>query len=373
MSDLVALTSDLDHVGKFIDGFESIVNQFKEKNIISIDGCERYTIGVLSAEGIHFSNTMGGENFVVNAAKKLYEMISNMLKSIKDFFFGGPKVEITVKPAVSEATKSLQETNRKIDEFNKDTVMNLGPLSNDEIYKIIKAPENTIKEGEAKAKRLKLDNAANMKAYRIAKVSVGIARIVNGKEGLALKAKDVDIAKAVSSHLQFVKIPTNNLDAENGKINKSVTTAFNTAATSFSKKMEELEKYIDEHKDTIPASAIKSIPLGASKSIKHVENMDSALNMIKQLEVENAAAQLQGAIKELEKKQNELKGNQNPSEETLDTTKHLSRTVKLLSEALAPMDKFINYCFESSIKKDINYSASKLELIINCINADHKK
>lgn len=78
-----------EHLSKMVDGVESIINQFTSGSMVQIGGVEAYSIGVMKADNLQWDIHRGYEGFISDAAKKLYEMIANMLKAIKAYFFGG--------------------------------------------------------------------------------------------------------------------------------------------------------------------------------------------------------------------------------------------------------------------------------------------
>ncbi|UIS25077.1 hypothetical protein PQC65_gp139 [Aeromonas phage pAEv1810] len=95
---------NLEHVLSTLTGFESLSNG----DLTSPDSV--YAKTVLKLNGVDFKHRAGTEGFVSTVkagAQKVYEMIKNFLKAIRDFFFGskGSKQTKTIDDAV-KSTKS---------------------------------------------------------------------------------------------------------------------------------------------------------------------------------------------------------------------------------------------------------------------------
>ncbi|WAX22120.1 hypothetical protein AVP1_0010 [Aeromonas phage AVP1] len=95
---------NLEHVLSTLTGFESLSNG----DLTSPDSV--YAKTVLKLNGVDFKGREGSESFmgsVKAGAQKVYEMIKNFLKAIRDFFFGskGSKQTKTIDDAV-KSTKS---------------------------------------------------------------------------------------------------------------------------------------------------------------------------------------------------------------------------------------------------------------------------
>lgn len=95
----------MDHVFDTIDGFESIANRdFKTPNSV-------YAQTVLKLNGVDLGAISGQEGFgtaVKAGAKKVYEMIVNFLRAVKEFFFGSRsgKSDASVSKVISQIPRS---------------------------------------------------------------------------------------------------------------------------------------------------------------------------------------------------------------------------------------------------------------------------
>lgn len=90
--------NESEHIRSFVNGFESITQQFRCGDKMEIGGCEAYAVGVFSASGMPTIPAQGGfENFVVNGIKKLYEMVKTFLAGVWNFFFGKTRWGIETK------------------------------------------------------------------------------------------------------------------------------------------------------------------------------------------------------------------------------------------------------------------------------------
>ena len=104
---------NLEHVLSTLTGFESLSNGDLE----SPDSV--YTKTVLKLNGVDFKHRAGTEGFVSSVkdgAAKIYVMIKNFIKAIRDFFKGtfGKKVDQAVSVSVPEAEKSIKIIETKI-------------------------------------------------------------------------------------------------------------------------------------------------------------------------------------------------------------------------------------------------------------------
>ncbi|MGL4614423.1 MAG: hypothetical protein ACRCVV_11105 [Shewanella sp.] len=104
---------NLEHVLSTLTGFESLSNGDPE----SPDSV--YTKTVLKLNGVDFKHRAGTEGFmssVKDGAAKVYEMIKNFIKAIRDFFKGtfGKKVDQAVSVSGPDAEKSIKIIETKI-------------------------------------------------------------------------------------------------------------------------------------------------------------------------------------------------------------------------------------------------------------------
>lgn len=104
---------NLEHVLSTLTGFESLsCGDFESPESV-------YTKTVLKLNGVDFKHRAGTEGFMSSVkagAAKVYEMIKNFIKAIRDFFKGtfGKKVDQAVTTAVPEAEKSIKIIETKI-------------------------------------------------------------------------------------------------------------------------------------------------------------------------------------------------------------------------------------------------------------------
>lgn len=117
---------NLEHVLSTLNGFESLSNGDLE----SPDSI--YTKTVLKLNGVDFKHRAGTEGFVSSVkagAQKVYEMIKNFIKAIRDFFFGSKGSKQT--KAIDDAVKSTQNNSKEImskkndGSFNEENISTL--------------------------------------------------------------------------------------------------------------------------------------------------------------------------------------------------------------------------------------------------------
>ncbi|UOX39603.1 hypothetical protein [Aeromonas phage ZPAH34] len=121
----------MDHVFDTIDGFESICNKdFKTTNA-------KYTQTVLRLNGCDLTAIAGQEGLggaIKEGAKKVLEMIWNLIKGIKEFFFGSKsKVKDFQVKEIEKETKVVLETIKKqpdLEEVVKKKTDQLAPSVN---------------------------------------------------------------------------------------------------------------------------------------------------------------------------------------------------------------------------------------------------
>ncbi|QDB70255.1 hypothetical protein CF8_0087 [Aeromonas phage CF8] len=101
----------MDHVFDTIDGFESISNKdFKTVNA-------KYTQTVLRLNGCDLAVIAGQEGLgtaIKEGAKKVLDMLLNLIKAVKDFFFGskGKNKEVQMREASKQAKQVLVEVKK---------------------------------------------------------------------------------------------------------------------------------------------------------------------------------------------------------------------------------------------------------------------
>ena len=103
---------NLEHVLSTLNGFESL----SSGDLTSPDSV--YAKTVLKLNGVDFKGREGSESFLTSVkagATKVYEMIKNFIKAIRDFFFGskGSKQTKTINDAVKETENTSKEIMNK--------------------------------------------------------------------------------------------------------------------------------------------------------------------------------------------------------------------------------------------------------------------
>lgn len=125
MLELQGFESDSNHIDKYVQGFESLIQKQKQYGrILEMTGAESYTATVNKLNDITQTPMHGMENFVSNTAKKIWEMITAFSKRIWEFFFSKNKNDnMTMKEdheVVADELKNL-ESDLAVDP-NKGTV-----------------------------------------------------------------------------------------------------------------------------------------------------------------------------------------------------------------------------------------------------------
>lgn len=132
---------NLEHVFDTLTGFESLSNGDLE----SPDSV--YAKTVLKLNGVDFKHRAGTEGFLSSVkagAEKVYEMIKNFIKAIRDFFKGvfGKKTKQAVANTIPEAEQAIKSIEGSLDKANvKET-------TKQEIEETIKSIKNTINQIE---------------------------------------------------------------------------------------------------------------------------------------------------------------------------------------------------------------------------------
>lgn len=110
----------MDHVFDTIDGFESICN----KDFKSINA--KYTQTVLKLNGCDLGAIAGNEGLgaaIKEGAKKVLQMLWNLIKNVKDFFFGskGKNKEVQMREATKQAKQVVTDVKKAPDLEEKIT------------------------------------------------------------------------------------------------------------------------------------------------------------------------------------------------------------------------------------------------------------
>lgn len=144
---------NLEHVLSTLTGFESL----SSGDLTSPDSI--YAKTVLKLNGVDFKGREGSESFMSSVkagAVKVYEMIKNFIKAIRDFFKGmfGKKVDQAVSIAVPEAEKSIKviETRIKQDVISEKAKQDVDATVERIKNKIEQMKQNTVDLSVAKKK-----------------------------------------------------------------------------------------------------------------------------------------------------------------------------------------------------------------------------
>ena len=124
---------NLEHVLSTLTGFESL----SSGDLESPDSV--YAKTVLKLNGVDFKHRAGTEGFLSSVkagATKVYEMIKNFIKAIRDFFFGSKGSKQT--KTIDDAVKSTQSDSKEIMSKKNDKDFNEESISFKSEYKIEK-------------------------------------------------------------------------------------------------------------------------------------------------------------------------------------------------------------------------------------------
>lgn len=111
--------SDIEHFGMMIDGCEALRLGDRKSE------AARYAHSVLKLREVDMGAIAGQESFmkaITNAGNRLYEMIKNFIKSVKEFFFGskGAKQDVAVKKAEADIKDKSKEIKAVVSKTNSD-------------------------------------------------------------------------------------------------------------------------------------------------------------------------------------------------------------------------------------------------------------
>lgn len=115
--------SDIEHFGIMIEGCEALRLGDRRSD------AARYAHSVLNLHEADMGAVAGQESFmkaIANAGSRLYEMIKNFIKSVKDFFFGskGSRQETAVKKAEDGIKDSAKEIKAVVSKSGGDGMGN---------------------------------------------------------------------------------------------------------------------------------------------------------------------------------------------------------------------------------------------------------
>lgn len=140
--------NDIGHAVRIMSGFESYMDNVDDKDRVYAKTC-------LRLNGLDLNKVSGNEGFMDNikaGGKKMIEMIMNLLRQIRDVFFGatGSKKDKEIKTAVSDAVKVKTEI--------KQNFVLVSKYSNPQLDKALE---------EAKASAARLEKLMNGETFGI--------------------------------------------------------------------------------------------------------------------------------------------------------------------------------------------------------------
>lgn len=186
------IESDLQHIDNFVEGFESIINQYRSKGMVNYSGCESYTIGIMKANSLTTNVYSGFENFITDGIKKLWEMIKNMCKSIYQFFFGGKDDE---NKEIKEEEKEIKQNVLLLENLDKKCE---GAVTNSEIAEVINEAAEEVKNN----KPIK-ENNSNKSDVKTS-VKVKYKQVISDKLKKIFKDNDVNVTVVKSKSKKIV-------------------------------------------------------------------------------------------------------------------------------------------------------------------------
>lgn len=228
---MIDIESDHQHIMSFIDGFESMIKQYRENGSVNIGGMEGYSVGVLRANSLQYDVTKGFENFIVDGIKKLCEMISDFFKAIWNFFFGSDK-------KAAKAEEDAKETKVKVSKVKKAVNETPSNPSTDIDYSRIKkinAHGKRIKElldkvlrymeGSDQASKHFEEAAGNLDSGEL---PPEYAKIFEKLKSVSLKIKkDCDKLNTIAPKIKELKVP------EGNRLDKSATSKILSLVDSY--------------------------------------------------------------------------------------------------------------------------------------------
>lgn len=247
-----------EHFSKVIEGVESIIKQFRSGNQVQIGGCEAYAVGALKADNLQWDIHKGYEGFISDAAKKLYEMVTQMLKRIREYFFGEGSGDD--KMSMAEDATAVDEKEKAIESAKprnaKDAIAH-GPVLKDENALVAALTTEAPKNLPA------IRNAADERANTIAYVRHDLSSIGTEIRGLLSSAgvtssseqqKVIRMAianKVSDSHVEATFDNTYDEQAFSIGIQKNDSVAINSLKT-VKTRLDSYINFFNQHKEDLP-------------------------------------------------------------------------------------------------------------------------
>lgn len=249
-----------EHFAKVVEGVESIIKQFRSGAQVQINGSEAYAIGAMKADNMQWDIHKGYEGFISDAAKKLYELVTNMLKRIRDYFFGEGTGEDKMSmaedaAAVADKEKAIESAKPR----NAKDAISHGPVLKDENALVaaltVEAPK------ALPAVRNLADERANTVAYirhDLSSIGTEIRGLLSsaGVTSSSEQQKVIRLAianKVSDSHVEATFDNTYDERAFSIGLQKSDTVAANSLKTVKSR-LDAYIKFFDAHKEDLPGS-----------------------------------------------------------------------------------------------------------------------
>lgn len=257
---LEVFEAENEHFTKVVEGVESIIKQFRSGAQVQIGGCEAYAVGALKAEGMQWDIHKGYEGFISDAAKKLYEMVTNMLKRIRDYFFGEGSGED--KMSMAEDASAVEDKEKAIEGAKANSAKQAiahGPVLKDE--NALVAALTTEAPGKLTVIRNASDDRANTVAYirhDLSSIGTEIRGLLSnaGVTSSSEQQKVIRMAianKATDSHVEATFDNTYDDRAFSIGIEKNDPVAANSLRT-VKTRLDAYIKFFDTHKEDLPGN-----------------------------------------------------------------------------------------------------------------------
>lgn len=249
-----------EHFSKVIEGVESIIKQFRSGNQVQIGGCEAYAVGALKADNLQWDIHKGYEGFISDAAKKLYEMVTQMLKRIREYFFGEGSGDD--KMSMAEDATAVDEKEKAIESAKprnaRDAIAH-GPVLKDENALVAALTTEAPKNLPA------IRNAADERANTIAYVrndlsSIGSEiRLLLSSAGVTSSSEQQKVirtaiaSKNSTSNIEATFDDTFDERAFSMAFQRNDTVAINSLKT-VKTRLDSYINFFNQHKEDLPGS-----------------------------------------------------------------------------------------------------------------------
>lgn len=375
-SDIAGLESDSIHVIRFIDGFESIALQLADSGKVALSGCESYTIGVLKANDIKFSPYMGSENFIIEGAKKLYEMITALCKNIWNFFFGKGDDTTPVKDDLAV----IAEDENKVDKATKikskkELVDTEIVLSKNDHIDIIKAPQRALDKANDEARRPVKNKSDKIKKQRAETISAVAKQALEDTRLAALRSNaQLNIAAAVDKQI-------GNLNYEDITVERNIADEIGRKDSVAIGALKAIKKKYDEYIGVVEANKenlFSDIGQWSGHYQAYRELKEGVTNraITTLLQIGTDGHELEAAlardVKSLEKRKELLKS-RNVREEDRKDISAASRVIRLEANLLAMIKGSLRKLQKVQATQLIKIEQAKSAIIVKCVLLEDRK